>query len=102
MTKGYVSRIKISTSGYGKAIYINHPDGNTSVYAHLKKYSPKITSYIRKNQYQKQRFEIELFPEPNELIVTTNEIIGYTGNSGNSYGPHLHFELRENSFSKTI
>ena len=100
VTKGYVSRIKISTSGYGKAIYINHPDGNTSVYAHLKKYSPKITAYIRKNQYQKQRFEIELFPEPNELLVTTNEIIGYTGNSGNSYGPHLHFELRETASQK--
>ena len=61
--KGYVSRIKISHFGYGKALYITHPNGYTSVYAHLKKFAPKIENYIKKLQYEQETFEIELFPE---------------------------------------
>ena len=60
---GYVSRIKISRYGYGKALYIKHPNGYTTVYAHLKKFSPTIESYVKKKQYERQTFEIELFPQ---------------------------------------
>ena len=102
VSDGYVSRIKVSTSGYGKAIYINHPDGNTSVYAHLKKFSAPIIHQVRKKQYDKQSYEVELFFEPTELPISKNEIIGFSGNTGGSFGPHLHFELRETTTQKPI
>jgi murein DD-endopeptidase MepM/ murein hydrolase activator NlpD len=92
---GYVSRIKISHWGYGKALYITHPNGYTTVYGHLKKFAPKIEAYIKKRQYQKESFTIELFPKSNGLKVTKGEVVAYSGNSGSSGGPHLHFEIRD-------
>ena len=58
---GYVSRIKVSSYGYGKAVYINHPDGKTSVYAHLKQFSAKIDSIVKKEHYKREKFEINIF-----------------------------------------
>ena len=102
VSDGYVSRLKVSTSGYGKAIYINHYDGKTSVYAHLKKFSAPIIQEVRKKQYDIESYEVELFFEPTELLVSKNEIIGFSGNTGGSFGPHLHFELRETKTQKPI
>ena len=93
--QGYVSRIKISRYGYGKALYITHPNGYTTVYAHLQKFSPEIEAYIKKQQYQRERFEIELFPKLNALIIESDALVAFSGNTGGSSGPHLHFEIRD-------
>lgn len=99
---GYVSRIAVSPVGFGKALYVAHPNGYTSVYAHLESFSPKIEELVLKMQYEKESFSINEYFKPGEIVVTKGEKIALSGNSGSSGGPHLHFEIRETKEQKPL
>ncbi len=95
VSEGYVSRIKVEAGGYGNALYICHPNGLTSLYGHLESFSNEIRQYVLSEQYRRESFAVDLFPDPSRLVVKKGQIVAMSGNSGSSEGPHLHFELRE-------
>jgi hypothetical protein len=99
---GSIVRIKVSTSGYGKVLYISHPNGLTSIYAHLKEFSPKIQEYIKAQQYLNESYSVQKFFNNGEMKVNKGDLIGYTGNTGGSSGPHLHFEIRNTKSQNPI
>ncbi len=95
VTGGWVSRIRVGAYGFGNALYIEHPNGYTSVYGHLLEFAPSIEAYLKNEQYARQLWEVDLYPEAGVLPVDSASVVGRSGNSGSSGGPHLHFEIRE-------
>jgi len=100
--EGHISRIKVSPVGYGYALYVDHPNGYTTVYGHMQRYNDRILEYVRNAQYAQKSFSIDVFPQPEDLPVSRGEVIGLSGNSGSSGGPHLHFEVRETRSEKVL
>lgn len=92
---GYLGRIKVGHYGYGRVLYINHPNGLTTVYAHQSKFSDELEKYVKEQQYENQNDQIDIYPDSTLFKFKKGDVIGYTGNSGTSSGPHLHFEIRE-------
>ena len=100
---GYISRIKVQQYGYGKTIYITHPNGYTSVYGHLSKFNTKIDAYVKEIQYKKENYETgNIFPKKEAFILKKGQIIAYSGDTGGSGGPHLHFEIRNTKSEHVI
>ena len=98
---GVIARVKVSPFGYGRALYLSGPTGITTVYAHLQRFAPSMEQWTRNRQYQRQRFDLDEAPT-STFAFRQGDTLGWSGNSGGSAGPHLHFEVRETATQRPI
>jgi murein DD-endopeptidase MepM/ murein hydrolase activator NlpD len=102
VSDGYIARLRVQIGGFGQAIYINHPNGYTSVYAHLSAYAPSLAQKVKSAQYNLKQFEVDFPLDSSQIVVKKGQVIGWSGNTGSSGGPHLHFELRDTETEEII
>jgi murein DD-endopeptidase MepM/ murein hydrolase activator NlpD len=100
---GYIAKVKIEPYGFGRCIYINHPNGLTTLYAHLNDFNPALEAYITGQQYKAESWQLFLENIPPDLFpVKKGQFIAYSGNTGGSQGPHVHFEIRDTKTDKVL
>ena len=100
--KGHIALIRVSAGGYGNVLYVQHPNGFTSVYAHLNRFPKAIADLVQKTQLKEEKFELEIKPDSTQFPLNQGDYLGEMGNTGYSFGPHLHFEIRETLSGKPV
>jgi hypothetical protein len=99
---GYVYLLLVSPGGYGRAIFIRHPSGYSTMYGHLQSYKPEIEEYVKLKQYENKSFAVTIYPPEGRFRIAKGEVIAFSGNSGSSSGPHLHYEIRKTNGEKPV